>query len=116
MNLQKNGLDELFQHRVVSDERQSRWLIRRTFTWAGHKLRVTIHHDPYMFQADYCLELFNPRDLKWNRVHTEPSEAWYNAIDCLNTGKMTAEQWDQVDALVNRMVAIGQDLLEGVDA
>lgn len=114
--MQTIGLEELIAHRSVTDERQSVWQIRRTFLWAGHKMRVTIHHDPYEFQADYYLELFNPRDLKWNRVHTEATEGWYNAIGALNTGRLTAEQWNQIDRLVDRMVSIGQDLLEGVEA
>jgi len=108
--------DELVQHRVVSDERQSRWMIRRTFDHNGHKLRTTIHHDPYEFQADYYLEVFNKRDLAWNRIHTEAPGGWYKVVGATSTGRLTPERWEQIDALAERMLAVGQDLLDGVEA
>jgi hypothetical protein len=114
--MQTVGLEELLAHRTTTDIRQSKWTIRRTFTWCGHKMRVTVAHDPYEFQADYYLELFNPRDLKWNRVHTEATDLWYSEIDALNTDRFTVEQLNTIDQLVDRMVSIGQDLLEGVEA
>ena len=109
-------LEELYNHRVVTDIRQSKWMIRRTFKCAGHKLRVTIAHDPYMFQCDYYLEVFSPTELKWNRIHTEASDGWYRVIDALDTNKLTPEQWEQIDMMTQRMVLAGSDLLEGVEA
>lgn len=109
-------LRELIAHRVEQQVRQSVWDIKRTFTWCGHKIRVTIHHDPFDFQAAYFVELFNSRDLKWSRVHDAETSLYHKRIDTLWLKKMPAETRDEVELLISYLVTVAQDLLEGVDA
>jgi hypothetical protein len=108
--------EELLSHRVVTQARQSVWDVRRTYTFNGHKLRVTIHHDPYEFQADAYLDVFSARDLKWNRVHTLPTEEWYEFLDVLFIEKFSVQNLRDIDAVCERLVGIGCDILEGVEA
>lgn len=114
--MQTNGLVELRTHGVVTDIRQGKFTIRRTYAWSGHKIRVTLNQDPYEFQCDYYVELFNPRDLAWNRVHSEPNEAWYSRVRALSTEHLKPEQWENIERLFDRLVSVAQDLLEGVPA
>lgn len=107
---------ELMHHRVLTEHRQSVWDVRRTFTDGTHKIRATIHHDPYEFQAHAYAELFNPRDLAWNRVHEMPTELWYRDLNVLRVSEFKPHQLETVDHVCEALVAVAQDLLEGVDA
>lgn len=103
-------LEELEQHRVVTDVRQSVWTVRHTYTYGEHKIRATVHMDPYKFQSDFYAEVFSPVTLSWNRVHTE-SESWYDGIHALSSDRITVEQWETIESLMLHMVSVAQDLL-----
>jgi hypothetical protein len=109
-------LQELTDHRVAQDTRQSCWLVRRTFTDNGHKIRVSLKNDSYEFQSDYYVEVFNPTELKWNRVHAASNSEWHSRVDALSLERMSVEVDAQVGRLVMHLVSVAQDLLEGIPA
>lgn len=108
--------DEYLNHRVLTQERQSVWTARRTYTDGTHKVRATVHHDPYEFQAHAYVEVFNPRDLKWNRVHEMPTELWYEQLNVLYIDRFTMEQLDALDHTCQALVVVAADLLQGINA
>lgn len=103
-------IEELITHRTVSQTRQSVWNVRRTYKVGDNKMRVDIHHDPYQFQAYAVLELLSP-DLKWNVVHTLPTEDWYSYLDVLYVEKFTYEHFEAIDQINEILTKIGEDLL-----
>jgi hypothetical protein len=107
---------ELATHRVTNDIRQSCWLIRRTYVCNGHKIRVSLRNDAYEFQSDYYVEVFNSHDLEWKRLHAASNNEWHSAVDALSLDRMKAEAWDACERLINHLVRVAQDLLEGIPA
>lgn len=103
-------IEELKDHRTISQTRQSVWDVRRTYKVGDNKMRVDIHHDPYEFQAYAVLELLSP-DLKWNVVHTLPTSAWYSHLNVLYVEKFTAEHLEAIDEINEILTKIGKDLL-----
>jgi hypothetical protein len=106
-----SDIQELEQHKTVSDTRQSVWTRRRTFVVAGHKVRTTVHMDPYKFQSDFYVEVFSAASLSWNRVHTESSDDWYDTLHALSSARLTGSQLEHLDSLEMHMVMNARDLL-----
>lgn len=106
-----SDIAELKQHATTSDTRQSVWTRRRTFVVADHKVRTTVHMDPYKFQSDFYVEVFSPTTLSWNRVHTESSNEWYDTIHALSSERLTGSQLEHLDSLEMHMVMNARDLL-----
>lgn len=104
-------ISELKEHATITDTRQSVWTRRRTFAVGEHKVRTTVHNDPYKFQADFYVEVFSPMTLSWNRVHTASSDDWYSLIDALSTARLTGSQLQHLDSLEMHMVMNARDLL-----
>jgi hypothetical protein len=114
--MQKNGLRELVAHRVDEDIRQSCWRVERTFEWAGHKIRVTVKNDSYEFQCDYFTEVFAPATLTWNRIYTAGNNDWHRGVDALSLSRMGKLTKIALDTLIDHLVTMAQDLLEGIPA
>ena len=44
-------------------------IYRAIYEFNGHKVRLTIKSDSYANQSYARMDIFNPTDLKWNRLH-----------------------------------------------
>jgi hypothetical protein len=112
LQIQRAGL-EFVGDDDIRRGRQS-WTREATVTWSGHKIRVHIERDSYDFQSRIYSEVFNPRELKWNRLQTlSGSDHGYLPSYVV---KDDVAIFRETNDLLNALIAYAQQVLDGVPA
>lgn len=105
--IQRNGLE--FIEDQVRHGRQS-WTRETTVRWSGHKIRIHIERDSYDFQSRIYSEVFNPRDLCWNRVQSLEGKDHSNLVSAYERDDVAILV--STNDLMNAMIAYAQQILE----